>query len=73
MTKVVQRNDLGRVRVHCDADGCERKFVPRSPRTDYTETRRRAELYGWVSLKDDAGELQDLCPACRPAQLAAAS
>lgn len=58
---MVHRNDLGRVRVLCDRDGCEKKFVPRTPLVDYQETRFRASLYGWVS-GEVSGSMLDFCP-----------
>lgn len=64
---MVYRNDLGRVRISCDREGCERKFIPKTPRTDFEETRRRAELYGWLSVPGDgdSAEPLDICPADR--------
>lgn len=49
--------------MHCDADGCERKFVPRGPVADFKLCRQRAELNGWGSATAEAGgEIVDLCP-----------
>jgi hypothetical protein len=59
---MTKRNDLGRVRILCDADACERKFVPKRALVDIPETRRTAELYGWAwPTVDD--KIVDLCPA----------
>ena len=62
----------GSLRLRCDADGCERKFVPLRQYTSALELRKRAELYGWSLWHVRPGstetkyEARDLCPEHRP-------
>lgn len=64
----------GALRLRCDGDGCDRKFVPLRPYTDAQQLRNRAELYGWSVAATRSAQTsipgttstrnRDLCPEC---------
>lgn len=72
MSVELKRN--GALRLRCDGQDCERKFVPLRAFTDPRQLRERAELYGWrvkatptpqTSIPGTTSTASaDLCPDC---------
>lgn len=56
----VEAKSDGNLRLRCDGDECERKFVPRTPFQDAAQLRLRAQLYLWSFIDGE-----DHCPSCR--------
>jgi hypothetical protein len=54
----VEAKSDGNLRLRCDVEDCERKFVPRRPFQTPAPLRLRAALYGWFSSINTL----DLCP-----------
>jgi hypothetical protein len=57
----VESKRNGQLRLRCNGERCDQKFVPLRPYTDPIELRKRAELYGWRT-----SWALDFCPRCGP-------
>jgi hypothetical protein len=68
----VEAKGNGSLRLRCDVDDCDRKFIPRRRLLDATQLRLRAQLYGWRQTRGISfvfkSNLQplpvDRCPTC---------
>ncbi len=70
----VERKRNGALRLACDGDDCDRKFVPQRTFTDARQLRARAQMYGWAvkATPTAQGSLPgteptataDRCPEC---------
>ena len=70
----VEHKSNGALRLRCDGDDCDRKFVPQRPLTDPVQLRKRAELHGWATKPTPTAQTsfpgttstakRDLCPDC---------
>jgi len=58
----VEAKGNGSLRLRCDVDDCERKFIPRRRLLDATQLRLRAALYGWAALALAPALDLDQCP-----------
>ena len=70
----VERKRNGALRLACDGEDCDRKFVPQRSFTDAAQLRRRAQMYAWnvkptlTAQRSLPGTeptaTKDLCPEC---------
>lgn len=72
----VERKGNGLLRLACDGQDCDRKFVPQKPIADADLLRWRATMHGWLTAPKQAtipgivaavasANTRDLCPECR--------
>jgi hypothetical protein len=52
----VEAKSNGNLRLRCDVEDCDRKFIPRRPFQRAEHLRLRAALFGWLC------SITDLCP-----------